>query len=147
MKKIEYQKLVKKYEKKESRLKNSIKAFIMGGVMGVIGCVLTDFYSYIFDISTKTASTYMIVTLIFLGCLLTCLGFFDNLVEYFGAGLFVPITGFAHSMMSSTLEYKKEGLITGIGANMFKLSGTVIIYGVISAYIFGLIRLIIGGNI
>ena len=85
-----------------------------------------------------------IITLIFIGCLLTCFGFFDKWVNFAKAGLFVPITGFAHAMMSASLEYKKEGLVTGIGANMFKLAGTVIIYGVVSAYIFGLIRLVIG---
>ena len=143
MKKIEYQKLVKKCSKKESRLKNSIKAFIMGGLMGIIGCVLTDFYSYIFDISTKIASTYMIVTLIFIGCLLTCLGFFDKVIHKARCGLLIPITGFANSMQSAALEYKKEGFVTGIGANMFKLGGTVIIYGVVSSYIFGLVRVII----
>ena len=145
MEKIEYQKLVKKYEPKELRFKNALKAFFIGGLLGIIGCVLTDIYSYIFDISTKLASTYMSVTLIFIGCLLTSLGFFDTLVEWAGCGLIIPITGFAHSVMSSTLEYKKEGFIMGIGANMFKLAGTVIVYGVVSAYIFGLIRILIGG--
>ena len=86
----------------------------------------------------------MISTLIFFACLFTALGFFDKWVTFCKCGLIIPITGFAHSMMSASLEYKKEGLITGIGANMFKLAGTVIIYGVVSAYIFGLIRLVIG---
>lgn len=145
MEKIEYQKLVKKYEPKELRFKNAFKAFFIGGLLGIIGCILTDVYAYIFDISTKLASTYMSVTLIFIGCLFTSLGFFDTLVEWAGCGLIVPITGFAHSVMSSTLEYRKEGFVMGIGANMFKLAGTVIVYGVVSAYIFGLIRILIGG--
>ena len=145
MEKIENQKIVKKYEPKELRFKNALKAFFIGGLMGFIGCFLTDIYAYIFDISTSLAATYMSVTLIFIGCLFTALGFFDSLVEWAGCGLIIPITGFAHSVMSSTLEYKKEGLIMGIGANMFKLAGTVIVYGVVSAYIFGLIRILIGG--
>ena len=145
MEKIEYQKLVKKYYPKEDRCKNALKAFLIGGLMGLIGCFLTDIYAYIFDTSTTIAATYMIVTLIFLGCLFTGLDFFDDWVEWAGCGLIIPITGFAHSVMSSTLEYKKEGLVMGIGSNMFKLAGTVIIYGVVSAYIFGLIRIIIGG--
>ena len=65
-------------------------------------------------------------------------------VNFARCGLIIPITGFAHSMMSAALEYRKEGLVTGIGANIFKLAGTVILYGVVSAYIFGLIRLVIG---
>ena len=88
----------------------------------------------------------MIVTLVFLGCLLTCLGFFDKWVNFARCGLIVPITGFAHAMMSAALEYRKEGLVTGIGASMFKLSGSVIIFGVVSAYVFGLLRLIIMGG-
>jgi len=87
----------------------------------------------------------MIITLIFLGCLLTCLGFFDKWVHFARCGLIIPITGFAHSMMSAALEYRKEGLVTGIGTNMLKLAGTVIIYGVISAYLFGTLRLLMFG--
>ena len=144
----EYKQLVKKYTPKESRLKNGIIAFIIGGLIGVIGQFLVEFYSNILEISTKDASTFMIITLIFIGCLLTCLGFFDKWVNYAKAGLFIPITGFAHSMMSSALEYKKEGLVTGIGASMLKLAGSVIIFGVVSAYVFGIIRLLLfGGNI
>ena len=145
MEKLEYQKLVKKYKPKEDRLKNGIKAFLIGGLLGSLGEILVEFYSNILDISNKEAGTYMIITLIFLGCFLTCLGFFDNWVKWSGAGLIVPITGFAHSVMSAALEYKKEGLITGIGCNMFKLAGTVIVYGVVSAYLFGIIRILIGG--
>ena len=87
----------------------------------------------------------MIVTLIFVGCLLTCIGFFDKWVSFCKCGLIIPITGFAHAMMSAALEYRKEGLVTGIGANMFKLAGSVIIFGVVSAYTFGLLRLILFG--
>ena len=113
--------------------------------MGVIGQGLIDIYCYLLDISTSEASILMIVTLIFLGCLLTCLGFFDKWVNFAKCGLIVPITGFAHAMMSAALEYRKEGLVTGIGASMFKLAGSVIIFGVVSAYIFGLLRLVIMG--
>ena len=88
----------------------------------------------------------MIITLIFIGCILTCLGFFDKVVKWAGAGLIVPITGFAHSMMSAALEYRKEGLVTGLGCNLFKLAGTVIVFGVVSAYIFGLIRILLFGG-
>ena len=112
----------------------------------MIGNLLVEFYSYIFDIPSKLASTYMIITLIFIGCLLTCLGFFDKMVNFAKAGLLIPITGFAHSMQSAGLEYKKEGLVTGIGANIFKLAGTVIVFGIVSAYIFGIIRALIFGG-
>lgn len=145
MKEKEYQELVKKYEPKEEVLKNAIIAFLTGGVMGLLGEGITEFYMFVFNISNKDATVYMIITLIFLGCLFTCLGWFDKIVNFAKCGLIIPITGFAHSMQSAALEYKKEGLVTGIGANMFKLAGSVIIFGIVSAYILGLIRLLIGG--
>ena len=141
-----YQEIVDRYKVKENRLKNAIIAFIIGGLMGMIGNLLVEFYSYILDIPSKLASTYMIITLIFIGCLLTCLGFFDKMVNFAKAGLLIPITGFAHSMQSAGLEYKKEGLVTGIGANIFKLAGTVIVFGIVSAYIFGIVRALIFGG-
>lgn len=141
-----YQEIVDRYKIKENRLKNAIIAFIIGGLMGMIGNLLVEFYSYLLDIPSKLASTYMIITLIFIGCLLTCLGFFDKMVNFAKAGLLIPITGFAHSMQSAGLEYKKEGLVTGIGANIFKLAGTVIVFGIVSAYIFGIVRALIFGG-
>lgn len=145
MEKKKYSELVKKYKPKEEVLKNGLIAFVTGGLMGIIGQGLIDLYVYLFNVPTKEAGIYMIVTLIFLGCLLTCLGFFDKIVNYCKCGLIIPITGFAHAMQSAALEYKKEGLVTGIGASMFKLAGSVIIFGVVSAYFFGIIRLLIGG--
>ena len=142
--KYKYKDIVNYNTPKENTLLNALVAFISGGVMGLIGNFLVNFYSSMLSIPTSDASVFMIITLIFFGCLFTALGFFDTWVTFCKCGLIIPITGFAHSMMSASLEYKKEGLITGIGANMFKLAGTVIIYGVVSAYIFGLIRLVIG---
>lgn len=144
MEKYKYKDIVNYNTPKENTLLNALVAFISGGVMGFIGNFLVNFYSSMLSIPTSDASIFMIITLIFFGCLFTALGFFDKWVTFCKCGLIIPITGFAHSMMSASLEYKKEGLITGIGANMFKLAGTVIIYGVVSAYIFGLIRLVIG---
>ena len=88
----------------------------------------------------------MLVTLIFIACLLTALGVFDSLVSICRCGLIIPITGFAHSMMSAGIEYKREGPIYGIGSNVFKLAGSVILYGVVSAWFFGLIRYIFLGG-
>lgn len=142
-----YDKLVLKHLPKEKRLENAVIAFLIGGVMGVIGELLVEFYGYYLDISRSDASIFMIVTLIFLASLFTALGFFDKWVKFAKCGLIIPITGFAHSMTSAAIEYKREGFVTGLGANMFKLAGTVILYGVVSAYIFGFIRLIIIGGV
>lgn len=146
MEKNKYKNLVQKHTPKENVLYNCLIAFVIGGIMGLIGQGLTDIYSYIFSISTSDAVILMITTLVFLGCILTCFGFFDKMVNFAKCGLIVPITGFAHAMMSAALEYRKEGLVTGLGSSMFKLAGSVIIFGVVSAYVFGLLRLIIMGG-
>lgn len=141
-----YKDLVTKHTPKENVLHNGLIAFFIGGLMGMLGQGLIDIYSYFFNLSKNDAGILMIVTLVFLGCFLTCLGFFDKTVNFARCGLIIPITGFAHAMMSAALEYRKEGLVTGIGASMFKLAGSVIIFGVVSAYIFGLLRLFIMGG-
>ena len=144
MEKNKYKNLVDKHSPKEDVLANSITAFIVGGIMGIIGQGLIDFYSMILSIPSKEATVFMLTTLIFLSCLFTSLGFFDKLVNFAKCGLIVPITGFAHATMSAALEYRKEGMVTGIGANMLKLSGAVIIFGVVSAWTFSLLRTLIG---
>lgn len=145
MEKKLYDKIVMNHMPKETRWQNAFIAFVTGGIMGVIGELLIEFYSYYLNISTTDASVFMIITLIFLASLFTALGFFDKWVKFARCGLIIPITGFAHSMTSAAIEYKKEGYVTGLGANMFKLAGTVILYGVVSAYIFGILRIIIMG--
>ena len=146
MEKSKYKEIVKKNTPTEDRLYNVMISLLTGGIIGVIGEFLLHVYSYYLNIPTTEAGTFMIITLIFIGCLLTCFGFFDKWVSFAKAGLFVPITGFAHSMMSAALDYRKEGFVTGIGSSMLKLSGSVIIFGVVSAYVFGLLRLIIFGG-
>ena len=146
MEKNKYQNLVDKHTPKENRLLNCFVSFFIGGLMGLLGQLLVDLYSYYLSIPTKDASTFMIITLVFFGCLFTALGFFDKWVNFAKCGLIVPITGFAHAMMSAALEYRKEGLVTGIGANAFKLTGSVILYGVVSAYVFGIVRYLFFGG-
>ena len=146
MEKQNYKKIVDRHKPTEDRLMNAIVAFFIGGLIGAIGQLLIEFYSSWLQIPTQEASSFMIVTLIFVSCLFTALGFFDKWVKFAKCGLIIPITGFAHSMTSAAIEYKKEGFVTGLGANMFKLAGTVILYGVVSAYIFGFIRLIVMGG-
>ncbi len=147
MKNIKYEKIVEKNKAKETRVQNAVVAFIVGGLVGVIGEGIIELLCYFFKISRSDSSTFMIVILIFIASLCTALGFFDKLVTKFKCGLLIPITGFAHSMTSATLDYKKEGPISGFGSNMFKLAGSVILYGVVSAWFFGLIRYLIGGAI
>lgn len=147
MEKNDYEKIVNKYKAKENRVKNGIVAFVVGGLIGCVAEFLIQVYSYFLDISTQDASVFMIVTLIFVASLFTALGFFDKMVNFARCGLIIPITGFAHSMTSAGLEYKKEGLIYGIGSNIFKLAGSVILYGVVSAWFFGMIRYFLFGGV
>ena len=145
MKNTKYDKIADFHRAKENRLGNGIVAFLCGGLMGFLAELIIECFMNWFKISRETSSIYMIVIFIFIACLFTALGFFDKLVTKYKCGLIIPITGFAHSVMSSSLDSKNEGLIYGIGSNMFKLAGSVIIYGIVSAFIFGLIRYLIGG--
>ena len=139
-----YNEIAKKHTPKEETIKNTFIAFITGGIMGIIGQILIEFYTYYLGIPSKEAVTCMLITLIFISSLFTSLGFFDKLVNFCKCGLIIPITGFAHATMSAALEYRKEGLVPGIGMNMLKLSGAVIIYGIIGSFIFSFIRTLVG---
>lgn len=141
-----YNELTKKIVPAEDKVKNGVVAFLVGGTIGLIGQIIVYILENNFNVEHKDATSIMIVLLIFISCLCTALGFFDNLVMKAKAGLIVPITGFAHAMTSAMIDYKKEGLVTGIGSNAFKLTGSVILYGVVSAYIFGMIRYLFFGG-
>ena len=146
MTKEEYKKIVDKHTPKVDHTKSMAYAFFVGGFIGMLGQALIDLYSKVFNFTIKDSGTYMIVTLIFISSLLTALGFFDKIIEKVRCGIIVPITGFAHAMTSAAIEYKRDGFILGLGSNIFKLTGSVILYGVVSAYIFGLLRMIIIGG-
>ena len=147
MEKKEYKKIVDRHKPTETRVQNAIISFLVGGLVGLIGQGLIDFYSSWLDISSKDASTFMIVTLVFIASLFTALGFFDKWVTFAKCGLIIPITGFAHSMTSAGIEYRKEGPVFGLGMNIFKLAGSVILYGIVAAWVFGTIRYLLMGGI
>lgn len=147
MEKKLYEKIVMNHKPKEHRVQNAFTSFLVGGIMGILGHFLLELYSYSLNISRADAAIFMIITLIFLASLFTALGFFDKLVNWARCGLIIPITGFAHSMTSAAIEFKREGYVTGLGANIFKLAGTVILYGIVSAYVFGIIRYFIFGGV
>lgn len=142
MNKEEYNELVKKVTPKEHVLKNSFIAFVVGGFIGVLATLIYEVLTKTFGVSLDDAAIWVIIILIGLSSLLTGIGFFDDWFTKSKAGLLIPITGFAHSMTSSSLEYKKEGLITGIGANAFKLAGSVILYGVVGAFLFTILKVV-----
>ena len=140
-----YKEIADLHKVKENKIYNSFISFICGGVVGFLGELIIECLINWFKLSREVSSIIMIILFIFFACLFTSLGFFDKLVSKFKCGLIIPITGFANSVMSSSLDSKNEGLIYGIGSNMFKLAGSVILYGVVSAFVLGLIRYLIGG--
>ena len=145
MKNEMYDEIVKKYTPKEDIVKNAIITFIAGGIIGSLSELLLVIYSTYLNLPRKESGVLVILTLIFISSILTACGVFDICVSKLKSALIIPITGFAHSITSAALDYRKEGLVVGIGANIFKLAGTVILYGVVSVYIFGLLRILLGG--
>ncbi|HYF79576.1 MAG TPA: stage V sporulation protein AC [Symbiobacteriaceae bacterium] len=134
-----YTELVKKAEPKPPRLRNALYAFFTGGAVCLTGELITDFWEAVLGVSHKRAGDHTVVTLIFIGALLTGLGVFDKLARRAGAGLAVPVTGFANAMASSALEFKREGLVFGVGGRMFQLAGAVIVFGVTTAFVVGVL--------
>ena len=125
MNKEEYQKLVEEHTPKEKKLKNAVLAFLVGGAIGFIGQVIVEILKTSFGMDTTDACGWLCILIIFGASLCTALGFFDNWVSKCKAGLFLPTTGFAHSVTSAALDYRKDGFITGLGSNFFKLAGSL----------------------
>lgn len=136
---MEYSRWVSKVEPKPPRLRNAMAAFVVGGLVCVVGEGITDFWEAVMGVSHKKAGDPTVATLIFVAALLTGLGRFDKLARFAGAGLAVPVTGFANAMTSTALEFKREGLVFGVGGRMFQLAGAVIVFGVVTAFVAGII--------
>lgn len=140
------------YEKNSNKsrpiFKNCLKAFIIGGLICTLGQLMMLFFIYFFDFTEKTASNPVVATLIFITMLLTGFGLYEPLGQYSGAGTNVPVTGFGNAVISAAIEHRSEGFILGVGTNMLKIAGPVIVYGVFSAFIIGLIKtLLIKGGV
>lgn len=134
----QYQYMVNKVNPKPPLLKNCIWAFLVGGVICVIGQAINNIF-LLYGLAKDDAAMWTSVTLVFAGALLTGLDIYDSIGKYAGAGSIVPITGFSNSIVSPAMEYKKEGYVFGVGAKMFTIAGPVIVYGVIASVIVGLI--------
>lgn len=130
--------MVEKVSPNSSLGRNMLAAFLVGGTICCIGQAFADLYIYL-GMAREKASTLASVTLIFLAVLLTGLKKFNNLAKIGGAGALVPITGFANAMSSTAIEFKNEGFVLGVGANMFKIAGPVIVYGTVASVVYGLI--------
>lgn len=139
----QYQEFVKRREPKVNIFKNCIRAFVAGGIICMIGQGLNWFFMQYFDFDEKTVGNPTVAVLIFIAVLLTSLGVYDHISQWAGAGTAVPVTGFANTLSSAALEHKSEGYVLGVGGNMFKIAGPVIVYGVFSAFVVTIIRIVI----
>jgi stage V sporulation protein AC len=135
-----YEQLEQKHETKRPVLKNCLKAFWVGGLICVIGQAITYFYIYFFDFTEQTAGNPTVATMIFISMLLTGFGVYDHIGQYAGAGSAVPVTGFGNAVISAAIEHRTEGFVLGVGGNMFKLAGSVILFGVFSAFVVALVK-------
>ena len=140
----QYSDMVKKATPNSELLKDIVKAFVVGGIICVIGQLITDLYISL-DIGKEDASALTSASLIFIGALLTALGVYDKIALVGKAGTLVPITGFANSIVSPAMEYKTEGMVPGVGTKMFTIAGPVIVYGISASVIYAVILALMGG--
>ncbi len=137
MERKEYQRRIREGAKKSNLLLDCTLAFLVGGLICLIGQVMLSVYSSLFDL--ELSKKLVTVSLIFLACLLTGIGLFDRIAKHAGAGTLVPITGFANGMCSPAIDNKAEGWILGVGAKMFVIAGPVIVYGTVASVVYGII--------
>ena len=140
----DYKKYVDEISPKPTYCKNYTLAFIVGGIICVIGQIINDLYLKIGNLDKLSASSATCITLIFIGSLLTGLGVYDLIGKRAGAGSIVPITGFANSVASPAMEFTSEGFVYGLAAKMFVVAGPIIVYGVSSSALVGLIYYLLG---
>jgi len=138
-----YQTMIKNRQPGKPWLRNSVRAFLAGGTVCLIGQCIQESFVHMFHFSEKTAGNPTVAILIFLSALFTGIGVYDVFGQWAGAGSAVPVTGFSNAMTAAALEHKTEGYVTGVGANMFKVAGPVIVFGVVSAFFVGLARYLI----
>ncbi|MBO5212161.1 MAG: SpoVA/SpoVAEb family sporulation membrane protein [Clostridia bacterium] len=138
MNKENYNIYISRRAKKSPFLKNCCFAFLFGGSICALGRIFLDIYLYI-GMEQKDASSLVSMTIIFIAFLLTAFGVFDNIAKIAGGGTLVPITGFANSVVSAAIDSKSEGYVLGVGAKIFSIAGPVILYGITSGTIYGII--------
>lgn len=138
MTKKEYAAYVKAKAPKSPLLKDCIFAFLIGGLICVGGQALTDFFMAQ-GLDKDSAGTATSISLVFISALLTGLNFYNSIARFAGAGTLVPITGFANSVVSPAIDFKSEGLITGMATKMFVVAGPVIVFGTAASILYGVI--------
>ncbi|MCZ8518655.1 stage V sporulation protein AC [Paenibacillus caseinilyticus] len=145
--KKQYQDFAKTKEPARPVLRNCLRAFLVGGFICLIGQGLTELFIHGFGFTKETAGNPTVAVLIIISVLLTSFGVYDKIAQWAGAGSAVPVTGFANSVCSAALEHKSEGYVLGVGGNMFKLAGSVIVFGVVAAFFVGIVHWIFGWGV
>lgn len=140
----EYQAFAKAREPSRSVWGNCFRAFLIGGAICVLGQGIQQLIMAAFNMTSKQAASPTVAILILISVILTGMGVYDKIAQWAGAGTAVPVTGFANSMASAAIEHRSEGLVLGTGANMFKLAGSVIVFGVVAAFFIGIVHWLIG---
>lgn len=135
--------LIKRTDPKIDYAGSFFRAFFVGGTICMVAQIILELLK-LSDLDKETISSLTSISMIFIGSLLTALGYYDKIGQFAGCGTIVPITGYANSMTSCAIEYKTEGLLTGTIANMFKLAGSVIVTAVLTGVIFGSIGYLVG---
>ncbi len=138
-----YKDFAQQREPKRPLLLNCLKAFIVGGSICAFGQILQSMYIKYFHFTEKNAGDPTAATLIIISILLTGFGVYDDVAQWAGAGSAVPITGFANTISSAAIEHRSEGYVLGVGGNMFKIAGPVIVYGVFSAFVVSIIKMLL----
>lgn len=144
IKKESYKKYAEAMAPRSPLLKNSIRAFFVGGLICAAGQALLEFYGGVLGMAEKESGTLCAVTLVFAASLFTGIGIFDNIARWAGAGTLVPITGFANSVASSAIDSRSEGLVLGVGAKIFTVAGPVLLYGTLAGVVYGVIYYVLG---
>lgn len=134
----EYKKLGEKSVPKTKSFRNIVGAFLIGGAICTVGQLVLNFYLKI-GLSTPNASTACSITLVAISAVLTGFGVYDKIAKFGGGGTLVPITGFANAVVSPAMDFKSEGFVLGLGVKIFTIAGPVIVYGVSSSFVYGII--------
>ena len=140
----EYQRRVNELLPRSETGPMCLKAFLVGGVICCLGQGISDLGKLYLGLDKDQAGSLCSLSLIFLAGLLTALGVFDKIASFAGAGTVVPITGFANSIVAPAMEFRSEGLITGTAAKLFQIAGPVLVYGIGSSVVYGLVLFFIG---
>ena len=143
MEKDQYKRYADAHAPRSPLFKDCTKAFLIGGVICVLGQLLREAWER-FGYAEQQASLLCSVTLVFLAAMLTALGVFDKVAKHAGAGTLVPITGFSNAVASSAIDSRAEGWILGVGSKIFTVAGPVLLYGIVSGAVYGLIYWVIG---